>query len=317
MCHNAPMEKGDDPDAGDWRQLTRLAAKQAAYSEDLYFRESWPEAVAELGDALASTLHRVTVLAMKPDAIVGRRSRPALDYLVEHGFQPLTARLCTLDRHAMREIWRYDWNVYTSDRLIFSSLWYVSTPMLFFVLLDPTAGPGTVPASVRLGALKGLADPQRRNPAHLRTQLRPPNRILNFVHVTDEPADLVREVGILWDRPERLEFWAEIQRLLDAGTLDPEVDQLIEAVESRYPEHDLDFDQALRRLADLGLTAAAEDRLRQATADGNHLHWAELVALLPESAERWDVITVASTVLEYERAGVTGLLPGVTPADWA
>jgi hypothetical protein len=316
VCHNSPVQKGAEPDAADWWQLTRSAVKRRAYAEDLYFRESWPEAVAGLDGTLDSVLHRVTMLAMKPDAIVGRRSRPALNYLLEHGFRPLTARATTLDRHAMREIWRYDWNVYTSDRLNFSSLWYISTPMLFFMLVDSTAGPGTVPASVRLGSLKGLADPARRNPAHLRTRLEPPNRILNFVHVTDEPADLVREVGILWDRPQRLELWSEIGRRLGDG-VDPDIDRLIDTVESRCPAHDLDFDRALRRLAEIGLTAAAQTRLRQATQDGNHLGWDELVALLPANAERWDVITVASTVLEYERAGVTGLLPGVTPADWS
>ena len=292
-----------------------MSAKRSAYQDDLYFRESWADAVTTAGGRLELLLQRLTVLAMKPDAVVGRRSGRALDYLADHGFRPLVGRTVTLDRHTMREIWRYDWSVYTSDRLAFSTLWYTSTPMLVFFVADTNA-PQFSPASVRLGELKGLADPARRNPAHLRSCLNPPNRILNFVHVTDEPADMVREIGILWDRPHRRALWRELAARVVSGQAG-DVRLEITDVERCHPAHDLDFDAALHRLHRDGLSAAHEARLRAATRDGQHLGWDEVSGMLPPAANRWDVITVASNVIAYERRGVSGLLPAVDLDSWS
>jgi hypothetical protein len=315
-----------DPRASmeDWDHLTRVSLKRELYQEDLHFRECWADVRASLEGDVDAFLQSVTLLCMKPDAVVGRRSAQALAYVAEHGFQALIALPAPIDRHAMRQIWAYDWNVYTVDRLAFSTYWYTSAPLIVLVLVDQDRG-SKVPASVRLGALKGGADPLDRTPGQLRTRLRPPNRVLNFVHVTDEPADLVREIGILWDRSDRRALLSRIGMLLRSVTggsssHDRLLAHIIQ-IENHHHTHDLDFLSVLERCRERSILTPGEvNRLVDLSERGATLSWDELCRLIPPDGpgvNRWDLITVASTLLEYERPGTSGILPGVSPTDWA
>jgi len=308
----------DDLSKTQWSTLTTVPEKRRAYAVDLWFRECWADVVDVLAERATHVLYRTAVLSLKPDAVVSGRAAATLQFLADHGFRPLTALPFRLNRHSMRAVWQFDWNVYTADRLAFSTVWYTAADSLAFVLEDVRPRDG-LPASVRLATLKGFADPARRNPDHLRTVLQPPNKILNFVHITDEPADLVRELGIWFDRPERRRLLRDAADRLGSDRT-AEVRAVVEQVEAEAPRHDLDLEQTLARLRDSGqLTARGEKRLRQAATGGPAVGWTELTALLPlpsDSRERWDFVCVASHVLQYERDASAALLPPVDPADW-
>ncbi len=302
-----------------WGLLTRSPQKVEAYGQDLYFREGWADMLEAAGDRLADTLHRTTFLMLKPDAIAGRRGRQVVDFVVGHGFRPLGAAPVTLGRHAQRAVWQYDWHVYTPDRLEFSTFWYSTCPLLVIALEDTLATePSRLPASVRLSTLKGSADPRARNPEQLRSVLATPNSILNFVHVTDEPADIAREIGILWPAEERR---AAVECLLTALRAGSTVEvgrqavlDVLKRMEDAIPAHDLDVEMSLQRLEARGKAPAG---LREVIEVGGLAGRPLLSRLLASDGDRWDVITLGSAVVEYERAGYSGLLPGTDVNAWS
>ncbi|ATY11310.1 hypothetical protein CU254_13180 [Amycolatopsis sp. AA4] len=302
------------PTTEQWRRLSVVPEKREVFGCDLYFREGWADVLSVFGDDAAEVLGGLAMLVAKPDAVVGRRLGPILEYLADNGFVPVATTRFGYTRHSMREVWRYDWHIYTVDRLQLCTFWYLTNDVLLFLARDvrPVAG---LPATVRLSELKGVGDPAQRRPHHLRTKLNPPNRILNFVHVGDEPADIVRELTIFLDRPERLRFLEDLRaHLAEDRTARARAE--ISALEADCPAHDLDLDATLTRLAPLAGEAAAA-RLRRVVADGDRISWDELAELVPfEKADRWDVIVTASFVVHNERPVPHALLPAVSAEAW-
>ena len=307
------------PTDAEWEHLTVVDEKRRIYGQDLYFRESWADLKDILGPDAAYKLRGVAMLSVKPDAVVGRRLGPVLRYMIEHGFVPVATTTFGFTRHSMREVWRYDWHIYTVDRLEFCTFWYITGDVVLFLLKDGTPDPG-VPGTVRLSELKGVGDPAKRTPDQMRSVLRPPNRILNFVHVGDEPADVVRELAIFLDRPERRAFYERLADSLDQDRT-AEAEAVIERMESEHPEHDLDIEAALLRLsAAPAVSAETIEALRQIIAEGRKIHWDELCSLVDpggEGIDRWDFIVLATTVLYNEREVPAALLPSVEVAKWA
>lgn len=302
------------PTEEEGRQLSVVPEKREVFGYDLYFREGWADLLAVFGDDAADVLGGLAMLVVKPDAVVGRRLGLIMEYLADNGFVPVATTRFGYTRHSMREVWRYDWHIYTVDRLQLCTFWYLTNDVLLFLSRDvrPEAG---LPATVRLCELKGVGDPAQREPRHLRTKLDPPNRILNFVHVGDEPADIVRELAIFLDRPERLRFLEDLRKhLADDGTARAQAE--IAAIEADCPAHDLDIEATLERLAPVAGDAAIA-RLREVVEGGDRIAWDELAGLVPfDRVDRWDVIVTASFVLHNERPVPHALLPAVSPEAW-
>lgn len=306
------------PNESQWNRLTAVPEKRRAYEEDLHFREAWSEWLEMCDGEPSPVLGSVALLCAKPDAVVGRRLAPMLRYAVSRGFAPFGAVEFALTRHSMREVWRHDWHVYPVDRLAYCTAWYTSAATIGFLLRDERPRPH-VPASVRLSELKGNAIAAKRKEGELRSELRPPNSVLNFVHVPDEPADILRELGILFERRERL----AIMRLIrDEQARDGSVEaqMAIAALEGRYATHDLDFSAALERMVRASVLSELDaQRLMQLIREGVKLSWDELCAFADPGSpgvDRWDFISVASELIPLERDGTAGLLPGVSAADW-
>ena len=74
-----------------------------------------------------------------------------------------------------------------------------------------------MPATVRLSNLKGGPDAATRGAGSLRSALRSANRLFTFVHTADEPADIVRELAVFFDRDERRRLLAEATGVEPAG----------------------------------------------------------------------------------------------------
>lgn len=288
------------PDEEQWGGLTCVPKKRRAFECDLHFREAWNDLEAVFGGAAFSTTQELALLCFKPDALVGRRIRIALDFLVEAGFDPVAFAPIRLTRHSIREIWRHDWHVYTVDRLAMVTLMHTSAESLFFLLRDRRKLEG-IPASVRLRDLRGSGDSGEWKSGELREWLRPPNRVINFVHVADEPADLTREIGIYLDCHDRR---ALLQSIRDGkAPVRAELDRKIAELEGHHPAHDLDWRLALDRL-EVAIGAAHASRLRLAMDRGEWLRWDDLTELVPltdHRISRWDFICIACRLLPLER----------------
>jgi len=306
------------PTEAEWRQLTVVREKQREFSADLYFRECWVDMAETFGGDATAILRGVAMLSVKPDAVVGRRMTVILEFLEKNEFVPIAVARLGLTRHSMREVWRYDWHVYPVDRLAFTTIWYTACDVLMFLLRDRQPNP-LVPASVRLSQMKGHAIAERRKADDLRSVLRPPNRILNFVHVAEEPVDVVREIGIFTDGADRKRLLQAVRANYGADRRQ-ESEDAIARLESGIPAHDLDISLSLKRLeASAVITQAVGDHIRDLVAGGTKLGWTSICGMIdPDDVRvgRWDFICVASNLLRYERPVEAELLPPVSVARW-
>ena len=306
------------PDDAAWHALTRSARKRELFSDDLYFRESWTDVVDVLGEEALSLIGRVALFNFKPDGLVGRRAERTLDFFEQNGFTVVAVARFRLNRHSMREVWRYDWNVYTADRLALCSLMHAAAETVVLILRDDRAD-DVIPAAVRLSDLKGSADPTARGPEALRSVLEPPNRVINFNHVADEPADLVRELGIFLGRPERRALLGDIRRNF-SGDLNQTARTEVKRLEEIYPANDFDLAKALDRIEASGrVSSSGMHRLRENSVGGEGLSYDEMTAIVsPDdpAVDLWDFVRVATEVLPMERKGFGGTLPAPTSVDW-
>jgi hypothetical protein len=303
----------DLPTADQWSRLTLAPGKQDAFSTDLYFREGWAE-VDELADErAASAFFDVALLAFKPDATVGRRMTPTVTYLREHGFVPIAVATVRHTRHSVRELYRFTWDIYTMDRLALAITMHTSRETLLLMLRD-TRRDGGVPASVRLSELKGSSDPKQRTSKQLRTVLEPPHEIINFVHVADEPADVIRELAVYMTATPRRRL---IQRIVSAdisADMGEEVTRQIANIERGIAPHDFDTDAALRRLVENGSLSRDQRRLLSLT---RKITWRELCSVMePTDKNLWDFVSIAAVALELRRRGTVDLLPRARTPEW-
>lgn len=306
------------PSLADWAQLAAASTKPALFATDIYFRECWAEAAVRWPIDTAGVARRLGLLIFKPDAIVGRRVERAVDFTTRHGFRVVSASIVHLNRHVSAELWRYNWNFATVDRIRLSSLLYDACNTLVLVMAnaDPAADRTPVPVSVRLSELKGAASKPAGDGTRMRELLGMPNRLLNFVHIADEPADIIRELGIVFDAAERRALLDDVAQVLD-GLGPADVATPTSYLYQTVDEHDLDFGRSLERLVANGaMSPEAAAGMRKA-GGSRSLTWSELTRVIAlDKHNLWDFLTVGTTLLCDEREGHVDLLPGTVGTDW-
>lgn len=313
ILHENLRLKRQIPHDAWWGGLTTLRQKWEEYSRETFFRESLYDLDNILGrNKFIASLQSIATIGIKPEAMAGRRGERILEFLFENGFSAIDFRQIRYDPMVSREIWRFQWNVATLDRLF---LWdYIADqgPALLVTLRDRTTDPD-VPASVRLRGLKGPAVPQLRKSGTLRSACMAPNRILTMVHAADEPVDIVREVGILMSARERVDWASRIQ--LDARQVVndaclAELNRLYEY----FPVVDFDLNSSRKRVRE-SITALGRDRKAELetrtltvfldeTADMNRSFqlrdWWGTSDDAPSSIAPWDLITIASHTIQHD-----------------
>jgi hypothetical protein len=188
-----------------------------------------------------------------------------------------------------------------------------STPSLFIGLR------GSAPAALRLSERKGAADRSSRSSGDLREVLGARVPLINFVHTTDEAADVIREIGVY--------FSAEARRAIYRAALAPpmdlsQVEALLAKLEESVPHHNLALEPAVRRvLHQLGHIGAHDvDRSSElhehlaGALDGVPADWRTIARLLDElrlPCSRWDRIVIATHVVRLDTGVAERLLPGV------
>ncbi|MFF4383463.1 nucleoside-diphosphate kinase [Kitasatospora sp. NPDC001547] len=290
-------------------QLTWSAEKARMYSVEQYLRESCWTFGGDLPEMLG-----VTLCMLKAEATAGRRLRRAVRALADAGFVPVDVVVFRHDRQTIREVWRHHFNIATRDRVEAMDLILPSIDTVCLVLKDTRWAPGGLPAAIRLNSLKGPADPTQRRPDHLRHQLGVVNGLFNFMHCSDEPIDVFREIAVLCDDDRRATMRERI--LADHDAL-PEVLAVFDALEGRHPAHDFDYELSWERLLRV---PGPPGELAARRAAGGPVGLGEVLAVtrgIPyEHPNRWDLLTVITHLLtEMNLPGVETSVPNVT-ADW-
>lgn len=291
------------------RAVTRSTTKAKLYGVDNYFRESSWLFGEDLDDIL-----RTTLCVLKPEAAAGRRYRRALDALLDNGLRPVDVIRFRHNRITIRETWRFQLNFAARERIDAMDLVLGTSDSVLLVLRDERWAPGSVPASVRLTAIKGPSDPAHRRPEHLRSRLEAVNGLFNFTHTSDEPIDVMREIAILcdWERRHRLR-----SRIRTAHDAVPEAVSLFECLEDETPAHDLDLENSWQRLS--GCPGPVGDMAR-ARAAGLEVPVQRIAAAVRSRAadprSHWDLLSVLTHTLRFNEPGIGRIFPNVLLSSW-
>lgn len=220
--------------------------KLARYAGDIAFREGIADLAQAWGDEYESLLRRIGWILFKPESLLTRRLEEALDHLRSLRFEPLAWRLVRLERNVVRGMWRYELARASLPLLAAVDVVATVAPSLLVVLLDLEHGEAAS-ATTRLAAVKGSPRGQEQRPGQLRHALRSPTLLLNFVHAPDAPADLVRELAVLFDARERADLLAEVQEAA-SNRREISTEAAVAAAYESAPPHRLDFDESFARL---------------------------------------------------------------------
>jgi nucleoside diphosphate kinase len=305
----------------EWSGLTRSVLKARLYERETYFREGLSDAEQVLGPDLDEVLWRSAFLVIKPDGLVAGKLADVLRFLDEHGFTLAGARSLRLRGMRWRELWRYQLTSATLDRLAVNDLVMRCGPALALALRG--VRDHEIPATVRLSSLKGSAMTPGMVPGTLRHLLGQPNRVLSFVHVADEPADLVRELGLLFPAPAR-------QRLLErlrAGQPGPADQRALALARDRAPGRQFASAESLTRVAQAVRTVRGAEA--QLAADllgdldrmsaGQCIQWRPFgrrLAALAVPLDPWDIAVLGTSFIQYDEPGASKVLEGPDLVAW-
>lgn len=293
--------------------LSGLPDKLALYGTDVHFREGFEDlTTAAAGDSVEEFCHTHALLMLKPDAVVTRRLVPALRWVLARGFSITGAVTVTMNRHSIRALWHYGLGAASRDRRDAADLYMTATDCLLVILARQ--GPAEA-ATVVFNRIKGPANPADCHRGQLRHDLGGFNYQLNLVHAADEPADLVREMGVLCDHGTRMALYRDALAGRDATA---RAHALAGRLEAAAPAVNPDLDHTLADLATAlaqapdGVPTAAMRSLLSRIRSGRSRDWRSLVGLAEDCGipvDRWQRIVLATHLLDPYLPGVTSLLP--------
>ncbi|MCA3260087.1 MAG: hypothetical protein IM669_10190 [Phenylobacterium sp.] len=275
--------------------------KRFAYAQESYFQEAYQEFAGRFRREGLERLHSRSFLIFKPDAAAGRCVEACLDAMAVEGLIIRGARLIRFTRPLARELWRYELNLSTYDRYPGVDALLVGRLGLLVLLEDP-AREGDL--SRRLSAWKGPSALARREAHHLRSRLGAGDGMLNFVHTPDETLDVLRELGVLFDREERDELFSLLTR---PYAVKVDWDAMLQTFYGEIPRHSLDLREIRSRLA--GVEGSAFDALVAQGPRANSFGEFERAfrARFPGAGE-WDVLTVFLVGRDCEVPGIARAL---------
>lgn len=246
------------PTVASW--LSSDPVKRAIYCDDLYFWDGWAAFVTACrGQPDESLLRHLTFVLIKPEATVGRRIDPILDFLLAKGFGVAGAWPTRMSKHAVRALWGYQINSVPMAWVHALEMGVTSGELFVVGLTHPLAYGEASTAAEFLRLNKGTS--ARPGGDCLRDRLNGPARMLSFVHAPDESADVIRELAIVCGGPDRADasaagLWDVVAALVGAaGDPGPRSDAIERSARtmmtSRYSQaapHDLDVAATFQRM---------------------------------------------------------------------
>ncbi|MFI5956977.1 nucleoside-diphosphate kinase [Cryptosporangium sp. NPDC051539] len=291
-------------------RLAHSAVKRQLYSVDTYFRDSWEDLFRIAGNDAFGIADRHAFALLKPDAVVRRKLSAALEWLSVRGWRVVYAQRFRVNRWAVRAFWQYQWNTATRDRREMADLYMSATDSLVLLLRapDPSRSPAETACSA-LTRVKGSSDPARCRPGQLRYVLGTLNQQLNLVHSADEPADLVREIGICCTAAERAALYRALHR---DDRADDRAAELAVGLESEQERVDLTLAGTVARIRGRLTHPTRLEALLGDALDGRTGNWREIVALADRSGlplTGWERVVLGTSLLVPTLPHVVPLVP--------
>lgn len=195
------------------------------YGSDTYYLQA-RDAFAAAGVDAEVFARRHALLLLKPDAAITGAMRPAVAWLLEHGYRITGAYAVSFTPLHLRALWYFSWQRATPQRRLLADRLAGLSPAVVLVVTHPD---DTEPVSARLTAQKGPADPALREAGQLRSALSAGTYLLNLVHSADDPDDVLRELGVYFSESELAQVIPQLSADPDASA---EAYRVTEAVES-------------------------------------------------------------------------------------
>lgn len=289
----------------NWRNLTHEWTHFSIYASEPYLRESIADADIILGHYLPTFTKNFASLLIKPDAIVGRRATVICDHLRNNKFRIIYTKPFRFDRLMIRELWRYSMNISTNEKFELVDKIHAASQSIYLLLEDQEQPMNGSSAAVRLQKLKGSAFNSQRAGTSIRSVAKSPNEILVLVHTPDEPLEMLRELGLLFDRKNRNELFREARKNLEqrGAENDLAITTTIEHIESTTTAHELDTAVSTQRV------------LERIGENGKHLSmqalWSRLKDLSTDpndSRAQWDSILIGTAVIDLSITGMRKLI---------
>lgn len=306
----------------DW--LSCFPAKLECYAADEYFPGGWATLteIHRQGVFPSERLWTIGSVLFKADTMLRGSGLRGIRFLEEQGFEIRAVREVCFSGARVEQFWRYSLGRLSRERVELLKALQKLSPSLY--VLVESADQGTrLPCSLRLTELKGQVDVARRHAGNLRYAMGDPqSAFFNFVHTADEPADLIRELGLLFDAAERREMLLQTM----SGSR-PDVEGVYERLRLSCVPSDLDFSAAVARLRDQIVSVSqGSDEVRAELLDaagtlqqGNYHSWLRLRDKL--SARRVpideiDAMVIAAGLIALKQEHPKQLFPSCEARHW-
>lgn len=279
----------------DWSKFTFEPLKIQYYPREIEGRMIWEFLTQDHGAGALRALYKHTFILLKPETARKRLTRRIVELLFDSGFEVAAMKSLRLRPVEERFIWRYQWNKATADRMALSALKSQFDDGVLLLLRDASRT-SPIPASIRLHDLKGSsAFPELRRPEQLRTIIGATNKTLTFVHCPDEPADVLREAAVFYERPGDF-----VQGLSATSLRSEEVLDRLVGLEEQVLAHSLSTAEVRSRRPDLPVEISSRPPLLPEIL--------RFFGSMEDERERWDLITVAADLISYHRTHEDALI---------
>ncbi|KAB8029193.1 nucleoside-diphosphate kinase [Fluviispira multicolorata] len=311
-CNQIPSNK-------DWKFLSIFGSKKNYFTTETYFRESWFDGFSIFENNLTNKLVRTATVVFKPEAFSARRTSDIINLIEKYNFKATLAFKIKYNRHKIRETWRYQYSEATIDRMsLIDHLYCLGDSLIVF--FEDTSIDIKIPASARLHKLKGASEERLRTDESLRSIIKIPNGVIRYFHIPDEPADIVREIGIMFDRPQRLNIFESLKTSKTHER--SHIEKLICELESQHETNSFDLGSSWNRV--LFAAQFTNDELKKQIFDlkrrvDNHdeIGWEDIFNTLSAAkCNIYDILTIASNVIKQDVDYEFHLIDGDALRGW-
>lgn len=179
--------------------------KMKLYQEEIPFRITLNLAQMYWSEQWYNQLFRIGLLIIKPEAIMLGKVSNILNIISENEFELIYSSHKKLTTEQTSAMWKYGWKNASVERILINQKLFLISNSIILILRYKK--PTIFSACEILTDLKGSSLPEMRKPYQIRSQIQPINYILNYVHTSDEIADFLRELGILFDWNELIHIF--------------------------------------------------------------------------------------------------------------
>lgn len=187
------------------KSLNKESLKIQLYHQEIPFRITTNLAQLYWSNQWKQKLNKFGLLIIKPEAIMMNKVKDILNIVTKSDFEIIYYSHKKLTETQVFEMWKFGWKDASIERILINQKLFSICNSIILVLRYEKSSEFS--ASEIITDLKGPSLPDRRKPYQIRSQIKPLNYILNYVHTSDETADYLRELGILFEWDELNHIW--------------------------------------------------------------------------------------------------------------